>query len=70
MSHSNYGRSAGRWPDVGQNMADHIFSCRVNVETSSRMTNDPTVLAAQVFGPYLRQQGVLTSPVCDYLGWA
>lgn len=59
-------------PGVGQNMTDHIFfgpSYRVNVETFTRVANDPIYLAAQAAGPYLRQEGVLTNPVCDYLGW-
>ncbi|GIZ39404.1 hypothetical protein CKM354_000278900 [Cercospora kikuchii] len=57
---------------VGQNMWDHIFfgpSYRVKVETLTRVVNDPFYLAAK-FAEYEGQKtGVLTNPVCDFLGW-
>ncbi|QIX00622.1 hypothetical protein AMS68_006139 [Peltaster fructicola] len=57
---------------VGQNMIDHVFAgptYRVNVETLTKSANDPGYLAAQYLGPYQQGQGVLTNPVCDFLGW-
>lgn len=59
-------------PGVGQNMTDHIFfgpSYRVKVDTFTRLANDPIYVASQFLGPYLRQEGSLTNPVCDFLGW-
>jgi choline dehydrogenase len=58
---------------VGQNMWDHIFfgpSYRVNVQTFTRLANDIGYLLEQFAGPYSQQQeGPLTNPICDYLGW-
>ncbi|PBP17670.1 GMC oxidoreductase [Diplocarpon rosae] len=58
---------------VGQNMWDHVFfgpSSRVNVQTFTRLANDPLYLIAQLAGDYgIKKQGPLTNPVCDYLGW-
>lgn len=58
---------------VGQGMQDHVFfgpSYRVNVQTLTRLANDPLYAAAQFFGPYsILKQGPLTSNTCDFLGW-
>ncbi|PBP24868.1 GMC oxidoreductase [Diplocarpon rosae] len=58
---------------VGQNMWDHVFfgpSSRVNLQTFTRLANDPLYLIAQLAGDYgIKKQGPLTNPVCDYLGW-
>ena len=60
-------------PHVGQNMWDHVFagpSYRVNLETFTRLANDPVYVAEQFAGPYSTQQeGILTNPVSDMLGW-
>lgn len=60
-------------PNVGQNMQDHVFagpSYRVNVETFTKLANDPAYVAEQFAGPYsLNQSGPLTNPVSDMLGW-
>lgn len=60
-------------PNVGQNMWDHIFAgptYRVNVETFTRLANDPAYILEQFLGPYSTQQeGPLTNPVSDYLAW-
>lgn len=60
-------------PGVGQNMTDHIFAgptYRVNVETFTRLANDPLYLVAQFASPYsTSHSGPLSNPVCDYLGW-
>lgn len=60
-------------PGVGQGMQDHVFfgpSNRVNVETLTRPANDLLYVGSEYFNNYLpNQQGPLTSPVCDYLGW-
>lgn len=60
-------------PNVGQNMQDHVFAgptYRVNVETFTRLANDPVYIAEQFAGPYsLNQSGPLTNPVADMLGW-
>jgi choline dehydrogenase len=60
-------------PGVGQNLTDHVFfgpSYRVNVQTFTRLANDPLYVAAQFAIDYaLLKQGPLTNPVCDFLGW-
>lgn len=60
-------------PGVGQGMQDHVFfgpTNRVNVQTLTRLANDPVYLSAEYAADYtLSQQGPLTNPVCDYLGW-
>lgn len=60
-------------PHVGQNMWDHVFAgptYRVNVETFTRLANDPAYVLEQFAGPYsLNQSGPLTNPVSDMLGW-
>lgn len=57
---------------VGKNLQDHIFfgpSYRVNLETLTRLANDPTYLLAQ-FGVYAATKtGPLTNPVSNFLGW-
>ncbi|KAK4183404.1 gmc oxidoreductase [Podospora australis] len=59
-------------PGVGQGMQDHVFfgpTWRVNVETLTRLANDPLYVLSE-FGKYsLKQEGVLANPVCDFLGW-
>ena len=53
-------------------MTDHIFfgpSYRADVETFTRVANDPIYLATQAAGAYLRREAVSTNRVCDYLGW-
>ncbi|KAL9092387.1 MAG: hypothetical protein Q9159_000895, partial [Coniocarpon cinnabarinum] len=61
------------YPHVGQNMWDHVFAgptYRVNLETFTRLANDPAYVAAQFAGPYsLQREGPLTNPVADMLGW-
>ncbi|KAL2067646.1 hypothetical protein VTL71DRAFT_15742 [Oculimacula yallundae] len=58
---------------VGQNMWDHIFfgpTSRVNVQTFTRLANDPAYILSQFATDYsLKKEGPLTNPVCDYLGW-
>ncbi|KAJ5033354.1 uncharacterized protein L3040_008472 [Drepanopeziza brunnea f. sp. 'multigermtubi'] len=57
---------------VGQNMWDHVFfgpTFRVNVQTFTRLANDPLYLLSQFAGDYAKKVGPLTNPVCDYLGW-
>ncbi|CZT52318.1 probable choline dehydrogenase [Rhynchosporium secalis] len=58
---------------VGQNMWDHVFfgpSSRVNVQTFTRLANDPTYILSQFATDYtVKKEGPLTNPVCDYLGW-
>lgn len=58
---------------VGQGMEDHIFfgpSYRVNVQTVTRIANDPVYLAAQIALEYtVLKQGPMTNPVADFLGW-
>jgi choline dehydrogenase len=58
---------------VGQNMQDHIFfgpSYRVNVETLTKLANDPVYLATELAVNYaLLKQGPITNPVSDFLGW-
>lgn len=60
-------------PGVGLGMQDHIFfgpAYRVNVETFTRLANDPVYVAAQFALDYtIQKQGPLTNPVCDFLGW-
>lgn len=60
-------------PGVGQNLTDHIFfgpAYRVNVQTFTRLANDPVYVAAEAATDYaLLKQGPLTNPVCDFLGW-
>jgi len=60
-------------PGVGQSMQDHVFfgpTWRVNVQTLTRIANDLLYVGAQFAGPYaLKQEGPLTNPVCDFLGW-
>lgn len=59
-------------PGVGQNMIDHVFmgpTYRVKVQTFTRLANDLAYVLSQFLGPYLQQMGVLTNPVCDFLGW-
>lgn len=60
-------------PGVGQGMQDHVFfgpTHRVNVQTLTRLANDLLYVGAEYAGNYLpKQQGPLTNPVCDYLGW-
>lgn len=60
-------------PNVGQNMQDHVFagpSYRVNLETLTKVANDPVYVAEQLIGPYsMNQSGILSNPVSDFLGW-
>ncbi|CAN8100946.1 unnamed protein product [Discula destructiva] len=60
-------------PGVGQNMTDHFFAgptFRVNVDTFTKLANDLAYITEEFFTNFLpKQQGVLTNPVCDYLGW-
>lgn len=59
-------------PGVGQNMWDHPFfapSYRVNVETFTRLANDPVYLAARATEYILSHTGPLTNPVADFLAW-
>ncbi|KAH6648066.1 choline dehydrogenase [Truncatella angustata] len=59
-------------PGVGQGMQDHVFfgpTHRVNVQTLTRIANDPIYLASEFLTNYPKQQGPLTNPICDFLGW-
>jgi len=60
-------------PGVGQGMQDHVFfgpTWRVKVQTLTRAANDLLWLAKEFLGPYsIKKEGLLTNPVCDYLGW-
>lgn len=58
---------------VGQDMQDHVFfgpAYRVNVQTFTRLANDPLYVAAQAAFDYsIKKKGPLTNPVCDFLSW-
>lgn len=60
-------------PGVGQNLTDHIFfepSYRVNVQTLTYLANNLAYVAEQYATAYLPfNEGPLTNPVCDFLGW-
>lgn len=60
-------------PGVGQNLTDHIFfgpSYRVNVQTLTYLANNLAYVAEQYATSYLPfNEGPLTNPVCDFLGW-
>ena len=60
-------------PGVGQNMTDHIFfgpAYRVDLSTFTKLANDLAYTAAEFATDYtLLQQGSLTNPVADFLGW-
>ncbi|KAH8911654.1 GMC oxidoreductase [Coniochaeta sp. PMI_546] len=60
-------------PGVGQNLTDHVFfgpAYRVEVDTFTKLANDPAYLLAQFATEYtLLKQGPLTNPVSDFLGW-
>lgn len=59
--------------NVGQHMWDHVFAgptYRVNVQTFTRLANDPAYVLSEFLGEYSqRQEGPLTNPVSDMLGW-
>lgn len=59
--------------NVGQHMWDHVFAgptYRVQLETFTRLANDPAYVAAEFVGEYSQNQaGPLTNPVSDMLGW-
>ncbi|KAF1911675.1 GMC oxidoreductase [Ampelomyces quisqualis] len=58
---------------VGKNLQDHVFfgpTYRYNVETFTRIANDPNYVASQFAGDYsIYKRGPLTNPVSDYLAW-
>lgn len=58
---------------VGQGMQDHVFfgpTYRVGVSTFTKLANDPAYIATEFAGEYSTQQeGPLTNPVADFLGW-
>ncbi|KAG6368748.1 hypothetical protein INS49_002962 [Diaporthe citri] len=60
-------------PGVGQNLTDHIFFgplYRVKVQTLTYLANNLAYVAEQYATAYLpSNEGPLTNPVCDYLGW-
>lgn len=59
-------------PGVGQNMWDHIFfgpSYQVQVDTFTRMTQDPIYLAEQLASYFILRNGPLTNPSTDYLAF-
>ncbi|PWN52088.1 alcohol oxidase [Violaceomyces palustris] len=59
-------------PGVGQNMLDHVFaapSYPVNVDTPTRLVNDPVYLAAQTANFTINQLGPLTSNTADLLAF-
>ncbi|KAK8002298.1 hypothetical protein PG989_002017 [Apiospora arundinis] len=60
-------------PGVGQGMQDHVFfgpTWRVNVQTLTRLANDPSYVAAQLAEAYdVLKQGPLTNPLGDFIGW-
>jgi len=58
---------------VGQNMQDHVMfgiTYRYNVETLTRLANDPIYTALKFTVDYtLFRRGVFTSPVADFIAW-
>lgn len=57
---------------VGQNLQDHVFfgpSYRVNLETLTKLANNPAYLLSQFAEYAAKQTGPLMNPVCDFLGW-
>lgn len=60
-------------PGVGQDMQDHVMfgiTYRYNVETLTRLANDPLYTAAKFAVDYtLFRRGVFTSPVADFIAW-
>jgi choline dehydrogenase len=60
-------------PGVGQNMQDHAMfglTYRYNVETLTRLVNDPVYAALEFTIDYtLFQRGPFTSPVADFIAW-
>lgn len=57
---------------VGQNLQDHVFfgpSYRVNLETLTKLANNPAYVLSQFAEYTAKQTGPLTNPVCDFLGW-
>lgn len=59
-------------PGVGQGMQDHVFfgpTWRVKVETLTRVANDPLYVVSEFAKYTTKRRGVLTNPVCDFLGW-
>jgi choline dehydrogenase len=60
-------------PGVGQNMQDHVMfglTYRYNVETLTRLANDPIYAAAKFAVDYtLFRRGPFTSPVADFIAW-
>lgn len=60
-------------PGVGQNLTDHIFfgpTYRVNVQTLTYLANNLLYVAEQYTTAFLPfNEGPLTNPVCDFLGW-
>lgn len=59
-------------PGVGQGMLDHPFfgpSYRVGVETLTRLANDPISQVKEYMRWLTKHEGVLTSPVAEFLAW-
>ncbi|KAL4760995.1 uncharacterized protein BDW70DRAFT_168304 [Aspergillus foveolatus] len=59
-------------PGVGQGMLDHPFfgpSYRVNVETLTRLANDPISQVKEYMRWLTQHEGVLTNPVAEFLAW-
>ncbi|KIK66312.1 hypothetical protein GYMLUDRAFT_38133 [Collybiopsis luxurians FD-317 M1] len=59
-------------PYVGQNMWDHVFAgpeYPINVDSVSRLLNDPVYTAEQLVDYTLKHEGAFTNNVADFLGW-
>ncbi|KAL4903134.1 hypothetical protein BDW74DRAFT_180005 [Aspergillus multicolor] len=59
-------------PGVGQGMQDHPFfgpSYRVNVATLTSLANDPKAQVQEYYHWLKRHEGILSSPVADFLAW-
>lgn len=60
-------------PGVGQNLTDHVFaspSYRVNVQTYTKLGNSIAYILWEFATNFLlKAGGVLTDPVCSYIGW-
>ncbi|KFY17554.1 hypothetical protein V492_00582 [Pseudogymnoascus sp. VKM F-4246] len=59
-------------PGVGQNMQDHIFfgpAYRVQVETLTKLANNPAYLLQQISVYLTTGKGPLANNVADFLGW-
>lgn len=59
-------------PGVGQNMWDHVFfgpSYQVNVDTFTKMRQNPLYFAKQLATYFVLRNGLLTNPSTDYIAF-